>query len=152
VGRRCAGRAASSVSSYVAPAWWSSGGGGVLLTRLLLLLFSSLRSSSSSSSPLLVRWRRKGEQTERWLGFGGAASRYLRGGSRVAARARTPRAAMPGVRATATQRASDCCGAGLGFAARAAGARAAGARGKRGACVRAVTGVVAERGGARAGG
>jgi hypothetical protein len=50
------------------------------------------------------------------------------------ARARTPRAAMPGVRAVATRRASGGCGAGLGFAA-----QAAGARGKKGTCARAVT-------------
>jgi hypothetical protein len=58
------------------------------------------------------------------LGFQAVAS----GGSYGAAlgfavRARTPRVAMPGVRAMATQRASGGCGAGLRFAARAVRAR-----------------------------
>jgi hypothetical protein len=47
----------------------------------------------------------------------------------LAARARTPRAVMPGVRATATRHASGGCGAGLGFGG--VGGRGAGEKGAR---------------------
>jgi hypothetical protein len=65
----------------------------------------------------------------------------------LAARARTPRAAMPGVRAMATRHASGGCGPGV----RVCGAGGRGAGEKKGARAGGY-GAVAERGGTRAGG
>jgi hypothetical protein len=100
VRQSCAGRAASSVSWF----WHRPGEASAVMSS------SSSRSSSPPlppSSPVLVCRRRKGRQG--LLGFRGPASGFLRGGPRVAAWAWTPRAVMPGVRTTATRRASGDC-------------------------------------------
>jgi hypothetical protein len=147
-GRGCAGRAAVLMSSYGAPAWWSCGGGvgGVLLARLrVLLLFALLLLLLLSLSGAATA---EGKQGRGWLGFLGGGRGVLMGAAlALAAQARTPWAAMPGVRAMATRHASGGCVAGLGFGG--VGGRGAGKRGARG---RAVTPVVVERSGARAGG
>jgi hypothetical protein len=94
---------------------------------LLALLFSSTPFFSSSAGAATA-----GRGKTEAAGFWGSGLGVLKGAALgFAARARTPKAAMPGVRATATRRASGGCGAGLGFAARAAGAREGGGEGAR---------------------
>jgi hypothetical protein len=87
---------------------------GFLLAQLLLLLarlFPFSPSSPLSSPRATAAGRRLGFA---WLGFLGAATGGFLWVAALgfAARARAPRAVMPGVRATATRRASGGCSEG----------------------------------------
>jgi hypothetical protein len=73
---------------------------------------SSSSSSSPPSSPLLVWRRRKGKGARVARVCGAATSGFYGATLGLAAWARTPRAAMPGVCAMATRRASGGCGGG----------------------------------------
>jgi hypothetical protein len=72
----------------------------------VILLLARLFSSTSSSLSLSRAWRRRnGTGVRGWLGFWAAAEGFYGVTQGLAARARTPKAAMPGVRAMATRRA-----------------------------------------------
>jgi hypothetical protein len=115
-----------------AQAWRSSGAATAFLSSRSSTSSTSLRCSFSffpSPPPPLVWRRRKGKGHGR-LGFQAAASRGSYGAALgFAARARTMRAVMPGVRATATRRASGDCRCGPRVCS--AGGQGAGEKGGR---------------------